>query len=127
MIIPTPSSSTTSADSEVPELQVLLSNTPAPVLWSKPRWAPGVFARTTDAWPRKSLPLHVRLLRMTSLACRKCDAQGHNPFTNMRGLQVPDTAAAPAAATLGVAVLCVAVVAGAAACIAVQLLLHRLH
>lgn len=58
-------------------------------LWSKPRWAKGVYVvQESVSGPVRRKPLHVALLQMTARACAICDRYGRHPFASDKLLQV---------------------------------------
>lgn len=78
------------AGEAIPSFDDLMAQKAA--LWQKPKWAPGVLARREDTIPfpqnrSRRIPVHLRLLQMTALACPECDTTGQHPLPNMKVLQ----------------------------------------
>jgi hypothetical protein len=81
---------TPSAGKCIPSFEVLLQQRAN--LYQKPKWAPGVLSeKALIPCPQSRsgrMPLHVRLLQLTAVACPECDPLGERPMQQgMRQLQ----------------------------------------
>jgi hypothetical protein len=80
---------TPQAGTAIPSFEALLQQ--RTTLYQKPKWAPGVLSEKTPIPCPESrngrMPLHVRLLQLTALACPECDPLGERPLQGMRQLQ----------------------------------------
>jgi hypothetical protein len=80
---------TPKAGKSIPSFEHLLQQ--RATLHQKPKWAPGVLSEKSlipcHQSRTGSMPLHVRLLQLTALACPECDPLGERPLQGMRQLQ----------------------------------------